>query len=166
MKVYIMRHGPAEDRAESGRDFDRALTASGRDRVRDVARELRAQDEAPSAIYTSPLVRAVQTAEIVAIKTELSRVDGTVETRTELSPGGRGHDLILALAKHQQKRVMLVGHEPDLTQLVAEMVGESVSPGFDKAMVVGLHVESSDGAVRARLRFILDPKTLKWSRSS
>jgi len=40
MKLYVMRHGPAEDFSASGRDADRALTPSGRDRVRDVAKAL------------------------------------------------------------------------------------------------------------------------------
>lgn len=71
-----MRHGPAEDHAASGRDFDRALTASGRERVRDVARALVEGGEAPLVILTSPLVRALQTAEIVAGVVQLAEEKG------------------------------------------------------------------------------------------
>jgi phosphohistidine phosphatase SixA len=59
-----------------------------------------------------------------------------------------------------RKRVMLVGHEPDLSELVGALVG-TFGRGFDKAMVVGLHLPSVTG--RGRLRFVLEPKTLKLS---
>src|SRR5271155_3406021 len=92
VRLYIMRHGPAEDHAASGRDFDRALTASGRERVRDVARALVEGGEAPLVILTSPLVRALQTAEIVAGVVQLAEEKGgeaaSVEIRRDLSPDG------------------------------------------------------------------------------
>jgi phosphohistidine phosphatase len=67
MKLYVVRHGPAEDAATSGADSDRALTAAGRERVRAVARALIEIDEVPRLVVSSPLVRAVQTGEIVAL---------------------------------------------------------------------------------------------------
>ncbi|MBN9165380.1 MAG: histidine phosphatase family protein, partial [Myxococcales bacterium] len=73
MKLYVMRHGPAEDNAPTGRDEDRALTPAGRERTRAVARALLAADEAPLTIIASPLVRALQTAEIVAAVTDLEK---------------------------------------------------------------------------------------------
>jgi phosphohistidine phosphatase len=175
LKLYVMRHGPAEDRADSGMDSDRALTAPGRERVRAVARLLAELDEEPLTILTSPLVRAVQTAEIVAVVTKLSDRDGSVEVRRELSPGGGGgQSLIRSLADADGRRVMVVGHEPDLSDLTAallEQVGSSkgtsdhpphgLDRGLDKAMVVGLHI-GPDGA-SVRLRFVLDPKALKLS---
>jgi phosphohistidine phosphatase len=78
MKLYVMRHGPAEDHADSGMDGDRALTANGRDRVRAVAALLVDLNEEPLSIITSPLVRAVQTAEVVASVTVLGDRGGTV----------------------------------------------------------------------------------------
>src|SRR5215207_5369 len=93
-----MRHGPAEDSSPTGRDGDRALTPDGRERTRAVARALIAENEAPLTIVSSPLVRALQTAEIVAAVTELEKrfreakgaggSTGTVEIRREMAPGG------------------------------------------------------------------------------
>ena len=157
MKLYIMRHGPAEDAAASGIDADRALSASGRTRVASVAGHLVELGEEPVAIFTSPLVRAVQTAEIVAMVTKLGDRKGTVETRREVGPGGDAVALAHQLAAAGRKRVMFVGHEPDYSAHVAALVGSFGRP-FDKAMVVGLHLGSGGG--RARLRFVLDPKTL------
>jgi phosphohistidine phosphatase len=167
VKLYVMRHGPAEDQADSGMDGDRALTASGRERVRNVAKLLLELEEEPIQIITSPLVRAVQTAEIVALVTKLGDRAGTVKVRRELSPAqGGGPGLVAALASSASKRVMLVGHEPDLSELTSTLLSSAPRgepkmgpPSFDKAMVVGLHIEP--GAGRPRLRFVLDPRGLK-----
>ena len=159
MKLYIMRHGPAEDQASSGRDEDRALTPSGRERVRSVAKVLVASDEAPLSVVSSPLVRALQTAEIVAAATKLSDRGGSVETRRDLAPGGPGADLVKTLLREDRKRVLLVGHEPDLSMLVGLLVGEPLPVPMDKAMVVGLSAKPAATA----LRFVLDPRALTFS---
>jgi len=99
-----MRHGPAEDHADSGMDSDRALTVSGRERVRSVAKLLLELDEAPLVVITSPLVRAVQTAEVVALTTKLSDREGSVEVRRELSPGsGAAAALVTTLRESKKK---------------------------------------------------------------
>lgn len=178
-----MRHGPAEDDSPTGRDGDRALTTQGRDRTRAVARALVAEGEAPLSIVTSPLVRALQTAEIVAAVTGLeARVreakdaggaPGAVEIRREMAPGGDALGLALELARSGRKRAMVVGHEPDLSMLVARLVGRPPEQGMLKSMIVGIKLEPAargaegigDRAVSADLRFILDPKTLTWHRA-
>ncbi len=152
-----MRHGPAEDSAPSGVDGDRALTPSGRERVRAVAKVLVAEKEEPLRIVTSPLVRAVQTAEIVAIATKIGDRRGTVEVRREVAPGGDAAGLVYRLAAEGAKRVMLVGHEPDLSSLAGGLLGGFGRP-FEKAMVVGIHPIGA--GARPKLRFVLDPKLL------
>jgi phosphohistidine phosphatase len=168
LKLYVMRHGPAEDHAESGIDGDRSLTASGRERVRAVAKLLLEVDEQPLQIITSPLVRAVQTAEIVALVTKLAEREGTVDVRRQLSPGGNGAALVAAVASAGSRRVMLVGHEPDLSELLSSLLSKGAPHAFDKAMVVGLHVEPSVGSKgpATRLRFVLDPRALKLDPDS
>ncbi len=188
MKLYVMRHGPAEESSRTGRDGDRALTIDGRDRTRAVARALAAENEAPLTIVSSPLVRALQTAEIVAAVTDLEgrvrqakdvgRAPGTVEVRREMAPGGHSLGLVLELARSGRKRAMIVGHEPDLSMLVARLVGQHLPQGMLKSMVVGIKVDppphdaskdtraagESDSGMRTELRFVLDPKTLAWHR--
>lgn len=162
MKLYVMRHGPAHDTAESGMDADRTLSPSGRERVKNVARALLDAKEEPLTIFTSPLVRATQTAEIVAIVTNVGDRGGTVEVRRDLAPGASPLGLARSLAFEKKRRVMLVGHEPDLSALVAGLLGEAVGP-LEKAMVVGLHLPSDGGD--GRLRFVLEPKLprLAWA---
>jgi phosphohistidine phosphatase len=158
VKLYVMRHGPAEERADSGMDADRALTAGGRERVRSVAKLLVAENEKPLRVVTSHLVRAVQTAEIVALVTKLS--DGRVETRREVAPGGEALGLVRQLVADGTKRAMFVGHEPDLSELLVSLMGAAFERPFEKAMVVGLRVPADEGV--ARLRFVVDPKALKF----
>ncbi len=160
MKLYIMRHGAAEDSATSGRDEDRALTSSGRDRVRDIARALLLADEAPYVIFSSPLVRALQTAEIVAATVKTA---DAVQIRREIAPGGNARGFVRELAEKRRKRAMLVGHEPDLSDLVAQLAGAPPSQGMLKAMVVGISI--AEGG-ETKLRFILDPKTMAWEHPS
>jgi phosphohistidine phosphatase len=161
VKIYVMRHGPAEDQARSGRDFDRKLTASGRARTELVARELEKQDEQPKRIVSSPLVRTLETAEVVI---QALRLDIAPEARQELAPGGDALTLVRELAAEGARRVMLVGHEPDVSRLTSRLLPEW-SHGFDKAMVVGLKLDrdvlgGSKDDPGAVLRFVIEPKRL------
>lgn len=183
VKLYVMRHGPAEDSSPTGRNGDRALTPEGRERTRAVARALLAEGEAPLTIIASPLVRALQTAEIVAAVTNLEKrvreakepggASGSVEVRREMAPGGDALGLIRELVQSGRKRAMIVGHEPDLSMLVSRLVNRHPEQGMLKSMVVGVKVEpaSKDAAggrpessMSAALRFILNPKSLHWQR--
>jgi len=180
MKLYVMRHGPAEDDAASGRDADRVLTMAGRDRVTAVANALIAEGEEPFAILSSPLARSLETAEIVAAVTYLARraredkkaqiggATGGVETRRELGMGTEKLPLLAELVRAGRKRVMIVGHEPDLSMLVASLVGPILPSGMGKAMVVGVKLTPDPRVAglefRSTLRFVLDPKSLAWQR--
>ena len=156
MKLYVMRHGTAEDESADGRDATRALTGAGRERVRDVARKLAAEGEAPKIIVSSPLVRALQTAEIVHAH---AKVESALEVNVAFAPHGDSLAFVREAARAGRKRVMVVGHEPDLSILVASLIGQPLPLGFSKAMVVALRVPNAGGD--AVLRFILDPKTLE-----
>jgi phosphohistidine phosphatase len=181
VKLYVMRHGPAEDGSPTGRDGDRALTPDGRNRTRAVAKVLNDEGENPLSILSSPLVRALQTAEIVAAVTDLAKrvadakgtggSTGAVEIRREMAPGGDALSLVRDLAKAGRKRVMVVGHEPDLAMLVTELVGRHLEQGMLKSMVVGIKVDlpehgaDTPNGLTTAFRFILDPKSLTWTRS-
>jgi phosphohistidine phosphatase len=157
-----MRHGPAEDEAATGRDFDRKLTSQGRARTELVARELRIRDEQPKHIVSSPLKRTIETAEVVVATLG---VDLAIEVRDELAPGGNSAHLVYELARAGAKRVMLVGHEPDVS-LLTTLLFPSWSRGFDKAMVVGLKIDRQalthgmEPSHSAKCRFVIEPKRL------
>src|SRR5207253_93190 len=102
--------------------------------------------EVPLTIVSSPLVRALQTAEIVAAVTTLEErvraskdaggAPGAVEIRREMAPGGDVLGLVHDVARAGRKRVMIVGHEPDLSTLVTELIARHLPQGMLKAMVV------------------------------
>jgi phosphohistidine phosphatase len=159
MKLYVMRHGPAEDHAASGLDEDRALTARGRDRVRGVVALLVREGEMPSRILSSGLVRADETAAIVAAAATADGWGGKVETAAELSPGGKSPQLVRRLATMSAAAsVMVVGHEPDLSGLAEELLSDVLPEPMDKAMVVALDVHPEG---QATLRFVVEPRTPK-----
>ncbi|MGH2469546.1 MAG: SixA phosphatase family protein, partial [Chloroflexota bacterium] len=80
MKLYVMRHGPAEAQRDGLADADRALTAEGRAETVGVARGLARLGARPAVILSSPLVRARQTAEVIAQQL----LDGEGVTLSEL----------------------------------------------------------------------------------
>ncbi len=110
--LIVMRHGRAVPKEQAGSDENRWLLPEAREEARLVARLLPVK---PSAVYTSPLRRARETAEIVAEETG----SGVVVTE-HLSPGKtscRGLDGIIAPG------AVLVGHNPDLEELVSCLIG-------------------------------------------
>lgn len=152
MRLLIMRHGPAESHSDSGRDQDRALTDSGRELTARVARELARRSPAPLRIVASPLLRARQTAEIVATALEPER---TPEIREELAPSENAGSLVTELVAEGVASVLVVGHAPDVSTLAEGLLGSHVG-GFEAGMVLGLDV-AGRSATRV---FVLRPSEL------
>lgn len=114
MKLILIRHARAEERAIFRRDRTRALTEDGRRRMRKAARGLYALLPGISQIATSPFLRARQTAEIVAVAyhgLEIAPLPALV-------PGEAARTLLVWLRAQPEDAVLaLVGHEPDLGRL-------------------------------------------------
>jgi phosphohistidine phosphatase len=121
MKVYLLRHGIAEDRSPSGTDAARRLTAEGEAEMRQVARGIRKLGLRFDVILSSPLVRARQTAEAVA--REMDAEDRLTE-EPRLASGARFGDFCAVLDDRKPgDRVLLVGHEPDLSSAISTFIG-------------------------------------------
>lgn len=122
MRCYFLRHGLAVDAAEwSGADFDRPLTREGRERMTQAVKTIAALRLNIDVIVTSPLVRAKQTATIVAKRLKLE--DRLIEDAR--LGGGFGSSALAEILAEQRMAdaVMLVGHEPGMSRTVGEMVG-------------------------------------------
>ena len=118
-----MRHGAAVTRETEGYSDDskRPLTPDGKRKMQGIAKGLRRLGFVADWIVSSPLVRAVETAEIVA---ESLGSDVPLDFSNTLSPGGSPEALLGFLGKHaDRKRVLVVGHEPDLSELAARLIG-------------------------------------------
>jgi phosphohistidine phosphatase len=121
MKVYFLRHGKADRSQWDGDDDARPLTAEGEEAMRREAKTLRALGVAPDVIVTSPLVRARRTAELAAEGLGLS---GRVVADDRLVHGFDVRRLEQVLAAHgAADEVMVVGHEPDFSATVSELIG-------------------------------------------
>ena len=121
MILYVMRHAEAVEGSDTLHDEWRYLTEKGRLAVRKVTSTISKYSPKPRLTITSPLTRAVQTAEIAAEKACRKNV---VVASELLLPGAD----ISALVGHiksckDAKRIMLVGHEPHLGCLVATLLG-------------------------------------------
>ena len=117
-QLYLMRHGAALEQASGGApdDAKRPLTPDGKAKLKQIVAGLLRLGFAVDWIVSSPLVRAVETAEIVAE----SAGDTAMDFCDALRPGGTAEALIAFLAKQPaRKRILVVGHEPGLSELAA-----------------------------------------------
>jgi phosphohistidine phosphatase len=121
MRLFFLRHGIAEDRAPGKSDFQRRLTEEGVAEMEAVGKGLRKLDLRLDLILTSPLVRARETAEIAAKALDLEQA---LKIEERLASGCGFSDLQQALSGvPDQARVLLVGHEPDFSELVGRLIG-------------------------------------------
>ncbi len=111
MKLVLIRHAQAEERALLGREYDRRLTPDGRRRMRVAAQGIRVLIPEITFLAASPLVRAQQTADIVA-----EQYRGLDVTPVDALAPGQPPRAVLAWLKQQpmDATVAAVGHEPDL----------------------------------------------------
>lgn len=126
------------------RDPHRHLTPIGRSQARAIGDRLRWHDCTPTHIWSSPLVRAIQTAELVAasLHTEVA-----VETLPALATDENPRDVIAALSRLPGGSIaILVGHEPGLSAVGALLVGQPEFASLRKAQAARI----VDGALRWR----------------
>jgi phosphohistidine phosphatase len=118
--LYLLRHGIAVDPGSSGMPDDaRPLTEKGIKRMHQIAIGLLALELELDAIITSPLVRARETAEIVADALGLA---DRLETSNVLATGSDPATIERWLRSRAESRLMLVGHNPTLSELVSLLV--------------------------------------------
>lgn len=120
-----MRHGPAESASSEG-DAARRLSPSGRKRTRQAAHALARILPAPERIYTSPLIRARETAEILAKAFHAAPPLAT----PLLAPGFDRSSLAEELERAGAASLAVVGHEPDLSSFVGWLIGGEGDAGI------------------------------------
>ena len=153
MDVFLIRHAEAIDETLELRDPARHLTAAGRAQATGLGDRLRWHDCLPTHIWTSPLVRAVQTAELVA--TGLASTIA-VEVMPALAPGESARTVLAAVqALPADACVLLVGHEPGISGIGALIVGVTDFAPLDKAEAARI----TDGQLRWRFAWNADAPT-------
>lgn len=163
MRLYLVRHGIAEDRQNwDGDDDSRPLTAEGRDKMEQVARALRALGVEPTVVATSPLVRARQTAEIVAY---VLGWDDPIQEWDALRPEVHPAELQKKLLQLPAKSIVAAfGHEPHMSRAVSFLLSRDadlVGIDFKKAGVCCLDLDRSG----AQLVWLAPPAVLRKIKS-
>lgn len=164
MQILIIRHAKAASRGALGflgkRDAARPLTDAGRRDMRKAVRGLRKLVPEIDVLVASPLVRAIETAEIISRRYD----DIPVTELAALAPGGSKEDMLAWLREQKATAtVALVGHEPDLGRLASWLLGGGVESflSFKKgaACLIGMADKPRPGA--GRLEWLLPPATLR-----
>jgi len=163
MELYLLRHGDAVDRATGGykRDEDRPLTGEGEDEVRQAAGALLKLGVALDLVLTSPLVRARQTADLVADALAPKR---GVEVSQALAPGGRPEAILRAVVGvGPVERVLLTGHMPDLGALAGWLAWGQDAPTIPLRTAGLCRVDLPDHPTPGSgdLRWLLPPRLLR-----
>lgn len=159
-ELYLVRHGLAEDRGDAWPDdTKRPLTEQGITRMRKSARGLVSLGVTFDAILVSPLIRARQTAEILAAAFDSRPPLVTVDA---LAPGGTWQALSTELARHARRtRVALVGHEPGIGELAARLIGARRPIEFKKGAICRIDVDALPPTGPGELRWFLTPRVLR-----
>ena len=163
MDLYCLRHGKAIDRdpQHPSIDRERSLTQSGKRKVRCIAQAMSALDLSFDLILTSPFLRARQTAEIVAAN---FKAFDRLKLTPWLVPGADQKELVQQLNESFRscETILLVGHEPDLTVLVATLIAgtPNVSLNLRKGGLCKLSVSSLRFGRCATLEWFLSPRQL------
>jgi len=159
-EIYLVRHAIAAARGEDWPDDDkRPLTERGVSRFKEVIQGLAKLDVVVDEIFTSPLVRAKQTADLLA-----AGLPGkpSVKILDALSPGHTPASVMAQLARTaKRRRLMLVGHEPDLGELAAHLIGAGRALPFKKGGVCRIEVESLSSRRPAALSWFMQPRMLR-----
>jgi len=153
LKLWLGRHGEAVDVDMTGTDAARPLSAYGRQQVSQMAKWLLSREAPPELVLHSPLVRARQTAEVIANEI---RGGAVLMEETLLSPGFSTIALLNRLANSGVARVVCIGHQPDIGRSLAEITGGGhalISPGTLAA--IEFHGRPTLGG--GSLRWLMDP---------
>ena len=153
MRIYLVRHSEAVDRVPPMPDAARYLSARGRVSFREMARRFRDAGGNPSRILTSPLIRAVQTAEILS---ETLRYEGELLPDPRLSPGFDLTELGSVLDECPSERgIAFVGHEPDLGCILTRLLSLPQGYAMRKGDIAALDFPVAGNTLRVDLAWLL-----------
>jgi phosphohistidine phosphatase len=153
MTLWLGRHGEAVDADAAGSDFSRTLSDLGRRQVTQMARWLSGREVPPELVLHSPLVRARQTAEIIAGEIANGAV---LMEEPLLAPGFSTAALLYRLKESGVSRVVCIGHQPDIGRSLAEMTGGGrvlIPPGT----LAGIEFHGTATLGGGSLRWLADP---------
>ena len=160
LELYLVRHGVAAERGEDyPDDSKRPLTPRGIARLKKEARALEALGVGFDVIITSPRVRARQTADVLA---ESFKSKPAVTLSDSLAPAGTPTAVMQDITKHARRaRIALVGHEPNIGELAARLIGARSPLEFKKGAICRIDFEVLPPKGLGQLRWFVTPRMLR-----
>ena len=158
--LYLVRHAIAAERGDDWPDDDkRPLTERGIARFKEAIAGLEPLGVGLDEVFTSPLVRAKQTADLLAAG---MNAKPPVKILEALSPGHSPTAVLAQLAKvAKRRRIALVGHEPGLGELAAHLIGAGRALPFKKGGMCHIEVESLTSRRAGALVWFVTPQVLR-----
>lgn len=150
MHLYFLRHGAADWPDWKKPDEQRPLTKAGEKEMHKVGKLLADMKAEPAVILASPLPRAAQTADIAA-----QHLGVRAREEKLLAPGFRVEELPRLLRKFPEQVLMLVGHEPDFTEVIAALTGANLKLSKGGVALVDLNLQ------KGKLLWLFPPKLAK-----
>lgn len=165
MNLYLMRHGiaVAADDPNTTQDNDRPLTQKGIKRMRRAARGVARLKLPFDGILTSPVLRARQTAEIIANRLGM---EAAVEAVSGLAPESTVEQLLFSVTRFRERQhLLLVGHEPLLSKtmscLLLGSAGQSIEIEMRKGSLCRIEIDGLAATGQGILHWHLAPKQLR-----
>ena len=156
LEIYLLRHADAGDPAAwRGPDSERPLSSKGTRQAERLGKFLAGIGFSPDRIVSSPKVRARQTADIVA-----SALRASVTLDDRLAEGFDLADLRAVIAASESSRTVFVGHDPDFSGLLAELLGTTAVP-MPKGALARVDFDAPPARDGGTLRWLLSPDALK-----
>jgi len=154
MDVYFLRHGKAEKHADC--DENRILTSEGEETIRRLGKVLQTLKISPTHLYTSPYLRAAQTADIL---NQGLTMPLEIKTKKRLRCGAHTAKILDLLVDHSENdRVILVGHMPDFAEITQTLLGLLKPMTFETGSLIGLNWKNHPGKnSKANLLLALHP---------
>jgi phosphohistidine phosphatase len=156
MQLFLLRH--AEAQPDAADDEKRTLTAKGSKQARSIGKFCLEHGFVPEIILSSPLVRAEETARLVARELNVPKL---VQIEESLRPGMTAELVFSCLEKYSEKAsIMLVGHEPDFSSLAGALIGgHAESVHFRKATLMGVNLQKLKSGA-GTIEFLIPVKCL------
>jgi phosphohistidine phosphatase len=160
LQLYLIRHGVAAERGpEYPDDSKRPLTSRGIAALRREVKGLTALGVTFDLIITSPLTRTRQTADVLA---EGLGNKPPIVSSDSLAPAGTPVSVIQDITRHHRKgRIALVGHEPNLGELAARLIGAKAAIPFKKGGICRIDFADPPPKRVGQLRWFLPPRVLR-----
>lgn len=155
MNLYLVRHSIAENISIDKKDFDRELTEEGKFVIKKTSEAWKNYISNVDVVLTSPFIRSIQTSEIIS--SNLQETQNVIKDNN-LGTGSRTADLIDLLNSLEYKNIVVVGHQPDLSQHINNFCGTgSFNLAFPPASLAKIEFENSIKYGRGRLIYFVPP---------